>query len=189
MHAVAMDEKRRPFAPTFWTIPKGQEPEGHVEQVWFVGAHANVGGSYRDAGLSDLSLLWMIARVMDIGQSRFSSALEFNRAFLRECAHPSPFAALYRSEHGWPISTVFPYRRPVLAPNAIQVRAMVWNGENKKERHINEKIHWSILERLGKIAKVNWLGQVRYEPKNLTQTPPSNAIASMTSIERELLAP
>lgn len=44
LHAVAIDERRRPFVPTFWTIKKGQHPNGHVEQTWFAGEHGNVGG-------------------------------------------------------------------------------------------------------------------------------------------------
>ncbi len=44
LHAVAVDERRRPFVPTFWTIPKGQRPRGHVEQTWFAGVHCSVGG-------------------------------------------------------------------------------------------------------------------------------------------------
>jgi hypothetical protein len=62
LHAVGLDEKRRPFAPTFWTIKRGAQPVGHVEQVWFVGSHGNVGGGYDEAGLSDRSLIWMCAR-------------------------------------------------------------------------------------------------------------------------------
>jgi hypothetical protein len=53
LHAVRIDERRRPFVPTFWTIPKGEQPRGHVEQVWFPAVHSNVGGSYPDSGLSD----------------------------------------------------------------------------------------------------------------------------------------
>jgi uncharacterized protein (DUF2235 family) len=53
LHAIAVDEHRRPFVPTFWTILKGEEPKGHVEQTWFAGAHSNVGGGYSDSGLSD----------------------------------------------------------------------------------------------------------------------------------------
>ena len=52
--ALALDEHRRNFEPTFWTktITVGQagaadRPIDKVEQRWFVGAHANVGGSTR----------------------------------------------------------------------------------------------------------------------------------------------
>jgi hypothetical protein len=59
LHAVAVDEHRRPFVPTFWTIPRGQKPKGHVEQTWFAGAHCNVGarrawrgsGAIRESGM------------------------------------------------------------------------------------------------------------------------------------------
>jgi hypothetical protein len=50
-HALALDEHRHNFEPTFWTrtVKTGEgaapdRPIEHVEQRWFVGAHANVGG-------------------------------------------------------------------------------------------------------------------------------------------------
>ena len=66
-HAVAIDEHRKPFVPTLWTDPPGSPARvnvagSNVEQVWFVGAHSNVGGGYADTGLSDIALKWMIDR-------------------------------------------------------------------------------------------------------------------------------
>ncbi len=66
-HAVAIDEYRQPFLPTLWTenpaAPNRINVAGsNVEQVWFAGAHSNVGGGYTDAGLSDITLKWMIER-------------------------------------------------------------------------------------------------------------------------------
>lgn len=55
LHAVAIDEYRRDFVPTLWT------PRDGVSQCWFVGAHADVGGGYEDARLSDLALQWLSA--------------------------------------------------------------------------------------------------------------------------------
>jgi uncharacterized protein (DUF2235 family) len=61
--ALAIDETRMKFAPTFWEIAEGdadastQDPR--VKQVWFEGAHSDVGGGYAHTGLSDTSLLWM----------------------------------------------------------------------------------------------------------------------------------
>ena len=65
LHALAIDEPRGPFAPTFWTVDKGAAlPEGQiVEQVWFPGSHANVGGGIKDCALSDIALLWMAERM------------------------------------------------------------------------------------------------------------------------------
>jgi uncharacterized protein (DUF2235 family) len=66
-HAVAIDEHRKPFLPTLWTDARGAVPRvnvagSKVEQVWFVGAHCNVGGGYADSGLSDIALKWMVDR-------------------------------------------------------------------------------------------------------------------------------
>ena len=56
-HALAIDEQRSEFVPTFWTGPC---PEGTViEQVWFAGVHSDVGGGYRTRELADIPLAWM----------------------------------------------------------------------------------------------------------------------------------
>ncbi|WP_444928310.1 DUF2235 domain-containing protein (plasmid) [Microbulbifer sp. TRSA002] len=65
LHAVAIDEKRSAFAPTLWASQNGAPPLDNqiVEQVWMPGVHSNIGGSYPDSRLSDISLSWMVARV------------------------------------------------------------------------------------------------------------------------------
>jgi len=60
-HAMAIDEYRRDFAPTPWN-----EREG-IDQVWFVGAHCDVGGGYDETGLSDLALAWMMGGLANAG--------------------------------------------------------------------------------------------------------------------------
>lgn len=62
--ALAIDETRLVFAPTLWEIsadaPAGTSThDERVKQVWFEGAHADVGGGYPETGLSDTALLWM----------------------------------------------------------------------------------------------------------------------------------
>jgi hypothetical protein len=49
--------------------------DGRLEQVWFVGAHTNVGGGYKDSHLSDIALLWMVERARTCG-------LDFDAAYL-----------------------------------------------------------------------------------------------------------
>jgi hypothetical protein len=59
-HALAIDELRLKFVPTFWEArEKAPTEDDRVKQVWFEGAHSDVGGGYGDTGLSDTSLLWM----------------------------------------------------------------------------------------------------------------------------------
>jgi uncharacterized protein (DUF2235 family) len=59
VHALAIDERRRPFEPTPMLKQKDAPPQQTLEQVWFAGVHSDVGGSYRDPDLADITLLWM----------------------------------------------------------------------------------------------------------------------------------
>ena len=66
-HALAIDEIRSDFAPTLW-IPK---PATDMKQVWFVGVHSDVGGSYTPdkdgSSLSDIPLGWMMRHATEAG--------------------------------------------------------------------------------------------------------------------------
>lgn len=62
-HALAIDEHRKDFVPTLWHRAPGAPPNQRLEQVWFAGAHSNVGGGYEEHGLSDVTLAWMVDRV------------------------------------------------------------------------------------------------------------------------------
>jgi uncharacterized protein (DUF2235 family) len=55
--AVAVDEYREDYQAALWD-PKVKFNQV-MEQVWFVGAHADVGGGYPDQSLSDIALAWM----------------------------------------------------------------------------------------------------------------------------------
>jgi hypothetical protein len=73
-HALAIDERREPFLPTLWTDARGLPPRinqagSGVKQVWFAGAHSNVGGGYADTGLSDIALTWMARAAAQQGLS------------------------------------------------------------------------------------------------------------------------
>src|SRR4051794_8905278 len=63
-HAVAIDERREPFKPTLWD----RQPDATdqtLEQVFFAGAHCDVGGGYRDPALSEIPLLWMAGKARE----------------------------------------------------------------------------------------------------------------------------
>jgi uncharacterized protein (DUF2235 family) len=64
-HALAIDEYRGSFEPATWDYaPKEWQ---RVEQVWFCGAHSDVGGGYAEHQLSDIALEWMIGKARDAG--------------------------------------------------------------------------------------------------------------------------
>ncbi|SET68395.1 DUF2235 domain-containing protein [Oceanicella actignis] len=68
-HALALDETRTAFAPVMWERAPGWR--GRLEQVWFAGAHADVGGQVesRPAArpLANIPLVWMLERAEACG--------------------------------------------------------------------------------------------------------------------------
>jgi uncharacterized protein (DUF2235 family) len=54
LHLLALDEKRTAFLPTL------MQNEDKVTEIWFPGAHADVGGGFWYDGLSDIALSFMI---------------------------------------------------------------------------------------------------------------------------------
>jgi uncharacterized protein (DUF2235 family) len=65
-HALALDEFRKQFMPRMYAVHTDAQRYAHVgqsiEQRWFSGSHADVGGSYRNAqsGLSRDALTWLL---------------------------------------------------------------------------------------------------------------------------------
>jgi len=89
-HALAIDERRESFRPTLWKSKA--KPGQEVEQVWFVGAHSDVGGGLPQAGLSDLALMWMKQKAENHG-------LAFNDLKLNTI-RPDGFSTIHDSSQG-----------------------------------------------------------------------------------------
>jgi uncharacterized protein (DUF2235 family) len=91
-HALAVDEHRGPFAPTLWDYkPK---PGQTVRQMWFCGAHSDVGGGYAESDLSDIPLGWMMGEAMQAG-------LVFGESLLvQNVLKPKPTGMLHKSKTG-----------------------------------------------------------------------------------------
>ena len=116
--ALAIDEKRWAFAPAVWQR-QAHARRQVLEQVWFAGTHADVGGGNVDTGLSDIALGWMAERAVAAGLG-----LGALRAF------PDPCAPLTESRTGG-YSLLPPYVRPIGPPDAPS----------------GESLHPSVLER------------------------------------------
>jgi uncharacterized protein (DUF2235 family) len=83
-HALAVDEHRRDFEPTLWTVHKPKDPcapvaaprnLSRVEQRWFIGAHDNVGGGCANDLLAQIPLRWMMKKAGRLGLT-FKSDVE-----------------------------------------------------------------------------------------------------------------
>jgi uncharacterized protein (DUF2235 family) len=96
-HAMAVDELRMDFPVTAWEARAG------IKQVWFIGAHADVGGGYalQESRLSDIALDWMMKQLAEVGV-RLATPLTYTpEPLIAPAIHKpwakSPFALLPRS--------------------------------------------------------------------------------------------
>jgi uncharacterized protein (DUF2235 family) len=107
-HAIAIDERRAFFRNHLWRAPADPaQPRGprDVKQVWFPGAHCDVGGGYpvAESGLSNIALEWMVdeaeAAGLKVDPARRAEIL--GRAGVPRGTAPTAPAAAHESLEGW----------------------------------------------------------------------------------------
>ncbi len=139
-HALAIDDERRSFHPTMWDESEEDRGENRIEQVWFAGAHANVGGGYPKQGMSLVPLCWMMQKAANQG-------LRFLAGSLRDYSeHMNVHDKLYDSRAG--LAVYYRYEPRDIAKICRE------NGR------IEPKVHVSVLYRTS-------LGTEGYAPGNL----------------------
>lgn len=67
-HALALDERRRPYEEYRFDPDAVAESAGRHREVWFAGVHSDVGGQYPDDhDLSDIAFGWMVEEAVQAG--------------------------------------------------------------------------------------------------------------------------
>ncbi|MCK1715047.1 DUF2235 domain-containing protein [Bradyrhizobium sp. 143] len=152
-HAVALDEHRADFEATFWTrtVKTGEtgapdRPIAHVEQRWFVGCHANVGGGYASDPLSQRPLVWLMEKAGALG-------LIFREQVVIDETQKTPAINDSYREFGKGLYHFFskPFQRTVGADPLV--------GTAATTARINETIDGSVFDR--------WRTDATYRPGNL----------------------
>ena len=72
---MSLNEHRGYFDCTLWESPKAQKPVQNFEQCWMPGDHFNIGGSWPEQQLADITLAWMMSRFAGLG-------VKFNDSYL-----------------------------------------------------------------------------------------------------------
>lgn len=70
--ALAIDDERTAFWPYVWREKDiaddvDDRTEDNVNQVWFAGMHANVGGGYERSGMASVPLVWLMKQAQKEG--------------------------------------------------------------------------------------------------------------------------
>ena len=150
-HALAVDEHRDEFIPTLWT---GQAPAGSIiEQVWFAGAHSDVGGGYVDGDLADIPLLWMASRAASTG-------LVFDASVLPRPQALEPLAPMHESRQGFSIKDRFTptIRRVCERDIRVAFHERLYAPRDKDGNPlatINEGIHASLARRWRQVGQLS----------------------------------
>lgn len=158
LHAMAADEKRGPFAPTLWEKEIGAKlPHKQVvEQVWFAGAHSDIGGGYGDWALSTLTLDWMASRIEAHTFLRLhKNWRDLLKKDLHECGRTFENASLGTLHESrsilYTFSRILPFQR-IIGNQAAWARPFRRLKPKENNEFVNEAIHRSVLDRFGKQA-------------------------------------
>jgi hypothetical protein len=93
-HGLALDELRAPFSASLWEQKEPLPPGNTLQQVWFPGVHADVGGGYRETELSDIAMHWML------DEARAAGA-EFEPQFVRQIPPGDPQGVAHLTDKGF----------------------------------------------------------------------------------------
>ncbi len=156
-HALAIDEHRSDFAPTLWSVRHPKDPNAkrppdrplpNVEQRWFVGAHANVGGGYQNDLLAQAPLRWLMQKAESHGLS-FRSEVALDGDALK-----APIIDSYHSFGEGLYAIVYsPLYRAIGQEPDVR--------ENGTHINVNETIDVSVFQR--------WRADPTYRPANLVE--------------------
>jgi hypothetical protein len=151
--ALAADEKRMKFEPCLWdAVDESCCEDPRVKQVWFEGAHSDVGGGYKESGLSDTALLWMVSEANAVG-------LAFDEELLRTYVACGESAVRHDSS------------RPLFTLLDLFIRAKVRLGLadgrafDKRDRRLHRPDCVSV--RIGESTLEHYRADEGYHPRNL----------------------
>ncbi len=127
-HAVALDEHRKDYMATMWTKIKPQNKE--VEQRWFIGAHADVGGGYPNDPLSNIPCEWIASKAQKCGL-RFKKEIKSGENDYKASIHDS------YSEFMFGIYKIFKheYYRPIGRGVNETIDESVWKRWEEDENY------------------------------------------------------
>lgn len=150
-HAVAVDELRKKFEPTLWTVKTSTNHKrtiANVEQRWFPGAHANVGGGYFSDPLAQRPLRWLMSKAESLD-------LEFKRI-------PDQLDDVHEAKitdsHGEFLKGIYRWVSPSFCRRIGQGKVIVDGAES---HNLYETIDRSVFERMQKNAS--------YRPQNILE--------------------
>jgi hypothetical protein len=180
---MAIDEHREAFAATLWTksveagVPSPPpRPLEEVEQRWFVGAHADVGGGYANGLLAQVPLVWLMQKAQLHGLVFKGTAVidgDENKASIHD-SFGEMAGGLYRA-----CKLFRPYYRAIGVAPVIKDRTSITT--------INETIDISVFDRWQKDGDyrpanlVDWATRHQVDPGSLSDSVRADTVTAVPS--------
>lgn len=181
LHALAIDEHREPFEASVWRRSKFVNNTAKTEQVWFSGAHADIGGGYilaKDrrefpSTLDDITLDWMIKRVKEHFPQFPIDLINVPEGDVKKLRKRATRAVQHEARRGGYRFLPTAYRTLASSPAKYRSLNIVWTsvgsvsvGYDRHAASYCESVHISAVERLGRLGRLE-KGKRRYAPPNL----------------------
>ncbi|MBH0056631.1 DUF2235 domain-containing protein [Pseudoalteromonas sp. SWXJZ94C] len=152
LHCVAVDEKRRAFEPTLMNT------QSNITELWFAGAHSDIGGGYYRDGLADIclrfALEWLIEQPLNISlltsyDIDYEALLPNSNLIAQDdvTVIPDPLALSHQQNYFW--------FNPLFKLIDRDCHVLVDNEASKLE----PLVHHSVAERINKLTS--------YRPESL----------------------
>ncbi|MBF0447493.1 MAG: DUF2235 domain-containing protein [Magnetococcales bacterium] len=157
VHMVALDEKRTAFMPTLMSH------EQKVTEIWFAGAHSDIGGGYRYDGLADITLQFILDEITqrEIGL-RYRSPEQFDcgtedcrklgLAYDDMAIHPNPLGKSHEQDRSW-------FLEWTLTDRDLRTHT---DDPKQRERMPPPLLHYTVLQRIH--------GDPDYRPVSLSKS-------------------
>jgi len=144
LHMVSLDDKRTAFMPTLMAY----DPK-RVTELWFAGAHSDVGGGYRYDGLSDITLHFLLDEFSRRGLGldvRSPLAIDFNSDACRKLGlsyddiaiQPNPLERDHQQERSWLLEWT-------LTDRDLRVHV---EDDNSADPPPLPQVHYTVVERI-----------------------------------------
>lgn len=167
VHACAIDERRTMFNLTNWPkgnlyhaspFDNGNGVPQQVEEVWFAGYHADIGGGFeeRESALCKVALGWMIGRMGERGVRFFTrtvNTIVWNKYGEESYVSRDPLAARHNSMAWyWALLELIPRRK---RPGSKRWSIFGWTIPFAASRPIEEGaiLHESVLKRRDELGE------------------------------------
>lgn len=172
LHLVSLDDKRKAFQPTL------MNKDERVCEIWFAGAHADVGGGYNYDGLSDNALRFFLDWFEELNgpEIRFKSSKNVNYSQVFEPGSklkvgaddvqidPNPLGINHQQN-----------RTPIIGLITLTDRLCCVISKDKLDESELPVVHWSVADRISRDRN--------YRPKSLHNLNHALLYQDLTKIE------